>query len=768
MNYDQRGAPLGQSPEYRESTADEVAYRLRQQEIIAKFGLLALETTDFKALLQEATRLCAEGMHTRFCKAMEYQSDEDQFVVRAGVGWGTGVIGSTTGADLDSPTGYAFKTGEPVISSHLEDEGRFRTPQALVDHGIRRAINVPIATRNSRYGVLEVDSPVEGRFTEADIAFMQGFANLLGVALERRGSEEKLRLAYVRNEEILESIADAFYAVDREWRFTYVNRKAEEWWKRSREDLIGRVYWDEFPAAVGGEAYEAHHAAMREHRPVHIETFSPLLGHWVDIDIHPTAGGGLSVYFRDVSERKQAEAALSETEERYRLAAKATNDAIWDWDLVADRILWSEALTTLFGYAEVETDGAWWKDHIHPDDRERVVDAIHAVIDGGPEHWSMEYRFMRADGSEAYVFDRGYVIRDERGRAVRMIGAMLDLTERRQAEAALRESEEFTRRILESSTDCIKVLDADARLRFMSPGGMQIMEVDDFGAIEGCDWRDFWSGPDHDKAQEAVRTALAGGNARFQGHTPTMKGKPRWWDVAVTPITNPDGTVDKLLSVSRDITATKQLEEHQRLLINELNHRVKNTLATVQSIASQTLRNAATLDKAQAAFEARLLALSSAHNVLTRESWEGANLREIVAEALAPYSNKREDRMHLSGPDVRLPPQMALALAMALQELTTNAVKYGALSNEVGEISIRWTLDRAQEPPQLHLRWQESGGPPVQEPKRRGFGTRLIERSLALDLDGSVRIEFSPGGVVCTVEAPLMPEIPPSAGASRS
>jgi two-component sensor histidine kinase len=111
---------------------------------------------------------------------------------------------------------------------------------------------------------------------------------------------------------------------------------------------------------------------------------------------------------------------------------------------------------------------------------------------------------------------------------------------------------------------------------------------------------------------------------------------------------------------------------------------------------------------------------------------------------------------------------MALALAMALQELTTNAVKYGALSNEVGEISIRWTLDRAQEPPQLHLRWQESGGPPVQEPKRRGFGTRLIERSLALDLDGSVRIEFSPGGVVCTVEAPLMPEIPPSAGASRS
>jgi PAS domain S-box-containing protein len=302
------------------------------------------------------------------------------------------------------------------------------------------------------------------------------------------------------------------------------------------------------------------------------------------------------------------------------------------------------------------------------------VEAIHAVIDRGPEHWSMEYRFLRADGSDAYVFDRGYVIRDESGRAVRMIGAMIDLTERRQSEAALRESEEFTRRILESSTDCIKVLDADACLRFMSPGGLRVMEVDDFGAIKGCDWRDFWSGPDHEKAHEAVRTALAGGNARFQGHTPTMRGKTRWWDVVVTPIPNPDRSVGKLLSVSRDLTETKQLQEHQRLLINELNHRVKNTLATVQSIASQTLRNAATLEKAQTAFESRPFALSRAHDVLTRENWDGAHLREIVAEAVAPYSNRREDRLHLRGVDVRLPPRMALALAMARICLPLNRI----------------------------------------------------------------------------------------------
>jgi PAS domain S-box-containing protein len=764
MNHAQRQASPGRSPEQGGTSADELAYRLRQQELLAGFGRLALGTQDFTGLLEEATRLCAEGLHTRFAKIMEYLPDEHRFIVVAGVGWKPDVIGSGMGADPESPTGHAFRTGEPVISSHLEREGRFRTPRILAEHGIRRAINVPIATETSRYGVLEGDSPLEGRFTEADLAFMQGFANLLGVALERRRGEDRLRLAHQRNEEILESISDAFYAVDRDWRFTYVNSKAEEWWKRRREDLIGKVYWDEFPAAVGSEAHEAHQLAMQERLTVHIETVSSLLGHWVDIDIHPTAAGGLSVYFRDVSERKWGEAALRQTEERYRLAAKATNDAIWDWDLAADRILWNEALTTLFGYTQCETNGSWWKEHLHPDDREQVTEAIHAVIDGGPEHWSMEYRFVRADGSDAYVFDRGYVIRDETGRAVRMIGAMIDLTERKRAEAALRESEEFTRRILESSTDCIKVLDADARLRFMSPGGMEVMEVEDFGAIEGCDWRDFWSGPDHEQAREAVRTALAGGNARFRGHTPTMKGRPRWWDVSVTPILGHDGSVDKLLSVSRDITETKQAEEHQRLLIHELNHRVKNTLATVQSIVGQTLRNAETLDEAQVAFEARLFALSRAHDVLTRENWEGASLRTIVTEAIAPYSNAREDRLHVTGPDVRLSPRIALALAMALQELTTNAVKYGALSNDAGEIRIQWMLDRTKALPCLHLRWEESGGPPVQPPKRRGFGTRLIERSLALDLGGDVRIEFAPTGVVCTVDAPLMSGVAPPAG----
>jgi two-component sensor histidine kinase len=210
-----------------------------------------------------------------------------------------------------------------------------------------------------------------------------------------------------------------------------------------------------------------------------------------------------------------------------------------------------------------------------------------------------------------------------------------------------------------------------------------------------------------------------------------------------------------VLAAVLDITERKRLEEHRTLLINELNHRVKNTLATVQSIASQTLRNAISPEQARDDLEGRLIALSRAHDVLTRESWEGANLDEIIEGAVEPYRHRGENRFRIKGPEVRLLPRTALAIAMALQELITNAVKYGALSNDEGEVRITWSIDRSRRPVHLLLRWQEMKGPPVQIPSRRGFGSRLIERSLALDLGGEVKIEFARTGVVCSLDAPI-------------
>jgi PAS domain S-box-containing protein len=227
----------------------------------------------------------------------------------------------------------------------------------------------------------------------------------------------------------------------------------------------------------------------------------------------------------------------------------------------------------------------------------------------------------------------------------------------------------------------------------------------------------------------------------------------RWvLDRAVAFERNADGRVVKTLSAALDIDERKRAEERRTLLINELNHRVKNTLTSVQSIARQTLRSARTPEEMTDVFTGRLIALASAHDVLTRENWEGAGLRKIVDVALAPFDERRIAR---SGPDARLDARAALALGMALHELATNASKYGALSNESGAVRLTWVVRANDATPILALEWRETGGPLVVAPRRRGFGSRLLTQGVRNELNGSAELEFAPQGVICRITAPL-------------
>ena len=181
--------------------------RIRQQELLAELGVLALQRTSFTDLLNHTARMTAEGLHAEYCKIMEYIPADKRLLVRAGVGWGEGVVGNATvGADLDSPAGYALQTGKPVISNHLENEERFRTPELLVEHGIRRAMNVILQGDGLPFGVLEVDSRSEGEFGEHDIAFLQGAANILGMAIEQQQYQRKLQAALDRHQILLKEV----------------------------------------------------------------------------------------------------------------------------------------------------------------------------------------------------------------------------------------------------------------------------------------------------------------------------------------------------------------------------------------------------------------------------------------------------------------------------------------------------------------------------------------------------------------------------------
>jgi PAS domain S-box-containing protein len=254
-----------------------------------------------------------------------------------------------------------------------------------------------------------------------------------------------------------------------------------------------------------------------------------------------------------------------------------------------------------------------------------------------------------------------------------------------------------------------------------------------------------------------VRAIADGTDLDVEYRTLSPDGEVRWILVRGQAFFNDEGLASRMVGVSLDITARKLAEERQRLLVDELNHRVKNTLATVQSIALQTRRGSESLPTFEAAFLSRLDALAGVHDLLSQVSWEGASLAAVVRETLAPHLGAGEaaERLNLSGPDVRLGPNAAVTLTMAFHELATNAAKYGALSVGCGKVDVHWRADGLRGPSEIEIVWRESGGPAVKVPTRKGFGTRFLERGLAREFDGNVVLEFTPNGVCCRMRMPL-------------
>lgn len=232
-------------------------------------------------------------------------------------------------------------------------------------------------------------------------------------------------------------------------------------------------------------------------------------------------------------------------------------------------------------------------------------------------------------------------------------------------------------------------------------------------------------------------------------NAPAAPALRRYLDFLYQPIVAEDGAVSGIFVQGHDVTAHVQAEEHQRLLIDELNHRVKNTLAIVQSLATQSFRRADSLEDASRTFTDRLMALARAHGLLTQADRESAGLADTIRSEVEATAGSDAERVHISGPSLSLAPQAAMSVAMIIHELGTNAVKYGALSTDGGRVDVTWTLTEAEDYRDIALEWRESGGPAVSPPARRGFGSRMIERGIASDTKSEVDVAFAPEGLHC-------------------
>ena len=263
---------------------------------------------------------------------------------------------------------------------------------------------------------------------------------------------------------------------------------------------------------------------------------------------------------------------------------------------------------------------------------------------------------------------------------------------------------------------------------------------------------------------EAMRTVEAAFESPSDSdpviHYQRKDGSQFWASVFVSPVCDDDGTIVQQFVSFVDLTAHKEDNARCKMLIDELNHRVKNTLSTVQSIVTQALRPPTEPAAIRNAIESRILALSRSHDLLTSGNWEGSGLHDLVDTALHPFEvvAGHAERFTIKGDNVFLPPKTTLSLAIALHELATNAVKYGAFSNEAGKIDIDWTVVKQATGRRLTLRWRERGGPPVTAPTRKGFGSWVIERGLAHELNAGVTLEYLPQGLACTINIPVPTE----------
>lgn len=350
---------------------------------------------------------------------------------------------------------------------------------------------------------------------------------------------------------------------------------------------------------------------------------------------------------------------------------------------------------------------------------------------------------------------------DGDGKIEGAIGYCRELAGQGPLKAAQSEGERRWRDLLEALPTAVYTTDARGRIDFFNQAAVDLWGYrPTLGESEWCgSWRLFQ--PDgtplpHDQCPMAIalreNRSIRGEEAiaeRPDGARVPFRPYP-------TPLYDLSGTLTGAVNMLIDISFHKDAEARQQLLINELNHRVKNSLASVQSIVAQTLRRADDLDTARGAIEQRLLALAHAHNILNEETWRNANLRKLLRTVVASFVEP-EDRLRLEGPDVWLSPKTTLALAMALHELVVNALKHGALSADHGRVLVAWRTEDRDGAGRLVLDWLESDGPGVTAPVRQGFGVRLIERGLADELGGDVRLGFPPTGVTCRIDIPLVP-----------
>lgn len=420
----------------RKQAEEALEVHANQQAIVAELSQIALAGTDLTRLMNSCVTIVAQCLKVESCKVLELLPDGNGLLLCAGIGCQQDLTEQEIATEMHLPIGYTALSPEPVIIGHHSQ--------------VVSGMSVVIDGKERPFGVLGAHTTKQRTFTRDDIYFLQAVANVLATAIERQRVEDALKKSEERwqlavqgsNDGILDwnvKNNEVFFSTRWKEMLGYedheISNQLDEWVTRVHPDDIGSV-----TQAIADHFAKKTSFYINEHRVRCKDgTYKWILHRGQAVWNEDNSVVRMASSHTDITERKLAEEQLRQSEERFQIAARATNDALWDWDLLKDEVWWNNSVQALFGYSreQINFDNAWWTERLHPDDRQKIVSGVDAVINSGKQFWSSEYRFRRSDGSYAYIFDRGYVVRDDTGKPVRMIGAMMDMTDRKRTQAEL-------------------------------------------------------------------------------------------------------------------------------------------------------------------------------------------------------------------------------------------------------------------------------------------------------------------------------------------
>jgi PAS domain S-box-containing protein len=442
--------------------------------------------------------------------------------------------------------------------------------------------------------------------------------------------------------------------------------------------------------------------------------------------------------------------ALRDSEERMRLVRRATGLGMYEIDWVARRRYWSPELRAILrvpGDLDINTDSDLLERIIPNDMRTGFREKLHASL--APDSngdYEDEHRITRFDGSTGWILLRGktfFYDGPDGKRPTRSIGLIVDITDRKRGE----EANALLASTVHSSSDAIFSIDPNLVIRTWNGGAERLYGYTALEAI-GRSLRIICPEKLLDEQAGLYKESMGGRPVLLETMRRHKDGRLIPVGISGSPIFAPDGRVIGVAAVHRDMTENRAYEEHLAFTLRELSHRTKNLLAVVQGLAHMIARRSDDIEEFEARFRGCVQALAYSHDLLVQHDWQGASLEELLRVQLAPFGGIDGTKIAIEGPEIFLTPPTMQSLGLIMHELATNATKHGALSSPAGRVAIAWTRDPNDNG--IRLNWQEQGGPPVEQPRRKGFGQVVFER-IGASLDGAIAVEFRPEGFVCDV-----------------